>query len=279
MRRGLMHCLTRVSLGALLATALMCVAFVSIASAQASPSDPPEGFPFVPQEDFDASPPVEADAPPPTSTTPPAAEEPAAPAVPVSPPATPAPKLIGSKVGWSRRTLSVTVSCGASGTVSVLRNGRRIGRRTFTCPANGAVQVRVRITAAAARHLRVGTRVRVKVRTGTQRDTKRMRVTRAHTSSDAAVGRKLARASSSHCTSWYITSKIGWVWQASSSWWEFSCAYQGFKGSHIALWWDFYYFNYQTNYQEYYGTWTKYTQDGAWVYWDPGSGREFGPYY
>ncbi len=209
MRRGLI-CLTRVSLGALLATALMCVAFVSVAPAQGSPSDPPVGFPFVPQEDFDASPPVEADAPPPTSTTPPAAEEPAAPPVPVSPPATPAPKLIGSKVGWSRRTLSVTVSCGASGTVTVLRNGRRIGRRSFTCPANWAVRVRVRIAAAAARRLRVGTPVRVKVRAGAQRDTKRMRVVRAaHTSSDAAVGRKLARASSSNCTSWFITSKVG----------------------------------------------------------------------
>jgi hypothetical protein len=281
MRRGVMNCLTRVSLGALVATALMCVAFVSVASAQGSPSEPPMGFPFVPQEDFDAPPPVDADAAPPTSTTPPPTEEPAPPAVPVSPPATTdAPKLRGSSVGWSRRTLSVSVSCGTSGTVTVLRNGRRIGRRSFTCPASGAVRVRVRITAAAARRLRVGTPLRVKVRTGTQRDTKRMRVARAaHTSSDAAVGRKLARASSSNCTSWFVTSKVAWVWQTSSSWWEFWCAYQGFKGSHIALWWDFYFFNYQTNSQEYYGTWTNYTQDGAWVYWDPASGREFGPYY
>lgn len=277
MRRALTNCFTRVSLGALIATALMCVASVSIASAQA-PSDPPMGFPFIPQEDFDAPPP--ADAPPPTSTTPPAPEEPAPPAVPVSPPATTdAPKLIGATVGWSRRTLSVTVTCAASGTVSVLRHGRRIGRRSFACPASGAVRVRVRITAAAARRLRVGTRVRVKVRTGAQRDTKRMRVARAvRTSSDAAVGRKLARASSSHCTSWFISSKVAWAWQTSTSWWEFWCAYQGFKGGHLADWWDFYYHSYRTNYQEYYGTWTRYHADGCWYYWHATNLSQYGPY-
>jgi hypothetical protein len=277
----MMDRLLRVSLGALIATALMCVASVSIASAQ---GPAPPMLPFIPDEDNapglsgDAAAPTSDEAPAPTSTTPAAPEEPAG---VISPPTTPAaPKLMGSRVGWSRRTLAVKVSCGASGTVSVLRNGRRIGRRNFACPASGAVRVRVRITAAAARRLRVGTPLRVKVRTGAQRDTKRMRVARAaHTSTDAAVGRKLARASSSNCTSWFISSKVGWVWQTSSSWWEFWCAYQGFKGSHIALWWDFYYFNYQTNSQEYYGTWTNYTQDGAWVYWDPASGREFGPYY
>ena len=268
MRRGLTNCLTRVSLWALVATALMCVASVSIASAQA-PSGPPAGFPFIPQEDFDAPPMGEM--PPPTSTTPPVPEEvPAPPApVPVLPPATPdAPKLMGSTVGWSRRTLSVTVSCGASGTVSVLRHGRRIGRSSFACPASGAARVRVRITAAAARRLRVGTPVRVKVRTGAQRDTKRMRVARAVP----------AQASSNHCTSWFISSTVAWAWQSSSSWWEFWCAYQGFQGGHLADWWEFYYFSYATNYQEYYGTWTRYHGDGCWYYWHAPNLSQYGPY-
>jgi hypothetical protein len=161
----------------------------------------------------------------------------------------------------------------------VLRHGRRIGRRNFACPASGAVRVRVRISAAAARRLRVGTPVRVKVRTGAQRDTKRMRVARAvRSSSEAAVGRKLARASSSHCSNWFITSKVAWVWQTSTSWWEFWCFSQGFRGGHLADAYDFYYFSYQTNYQEYYGTWTRFHADGCWYYWHSSNASQYGPY-
>jgi hypothetical protein len=283
--RPITNRLTRVSLGALVATALMCVASVSIASAQ---GPAPPMLPFIPDEDFnapalsgDAAAPTSGDAPAPTSTTPAAPEEPAPPAGFISPPSTTAaPKLMGSRVGWSRRTLSVKVSCGASGTVSVLRNGRGIGRRNFACPASGAVRVRVRITAAAARRLRVGTPVRVKVRTGAQRDTKRMRVVRAvRRPSDAAVSGKLAHASSNRqCSAWYVTNIFAMRWPTSGSWYESYCADNGFYGTHIALWWDYYYWT-VGGYWSYYGTWTNYTQDGAWVFWDPASGSHYGPYY
>ncbi len=273
----------RVSLGALIATALMCVACVSIASAQAPPRPM---LPFIPEEDFTPAVPADvppSDAPPPTSTTPPAAEEPApAPGFGSPPSATAAPKLIGSRVGWSRRTLSVNVSCGASGTVSVLGNGRRIGRRNFVCPASGAVQVRVRITAAAARRLRLGTPVRVKVRIGAQRDTTRMRLVRAvRRPSAAAASGKLAHASSNRqcLDGWYVTNKVADYWQGSTSWYETYCYEEGCcYAGHIAYWWEYYYWT-TAGYWSYYGTWRNYVQDGAWVYWDPTNGMDWGPYY
>jgi hypothetical protein len=284
MRRGLTNCFMRVSLGALIATALIFIASVSIASAQ-GPARPM--LPFIPQENVEApAPPADAppgdapamDVPPPTSPMPSAAEQAAPPEVPMPPPST-SPKLSGSTVGWSRRTLSVTVSCGASGTVSVLRNGRRIGRTNFTCPPSGAVRVRVRITAAAARRLRIGTPLRVKVRAGGQRDTKRMRVVRAvRQPSDAAVGGKLAHVSANReCSGWYVTNVVAEVWHSSTSWYESFCSENGLYGTHIAFWWDYYYYT-VAGYWSYYGTWTKYTQDGSWVYWDPGLGKHFGPY-
>jgi len=281
--RPITNRLTRVSLGALVATALMCVACVSIASAQ---GPAPPMLPFIPDEDNapglsgEAAAPTSGEAPAPTSTTPVAPEDPAGVISPPSP--TAAPKLMGSRVGWSRRTLSVKVSCGASGTVSVLRNGRRIGRRNFACPASGAVRVRVRITAAAARRLRVGTPVRVKVRTGAQRDSKRMRVVRAvRRPSAVAVSGKLAHASENRqcLDGWYVTNIVASHWPTSVSWYESYCYEEGCcYAGHIAYWWDYYYWT-TAGYWSYYGTWRNYVQDGAWVYWDPTNGMDWGPYY
>ena len=269
MRRGLTDRLTGVSLAALIATALMCVASVSVASAQSAEGPPLPELPFIPADEDAPVPPEDVAPPtsePPATSSPPAHSEPLSP-----PPATAAaPKLMGSKIRWLRRTLSVAVSCGASGKVTVLRNGRRIGRSDFECPASGVVRVRVRISDAAARRLRAGMSVRVKVRTGADRDSKRMRVARAE-------GRQGARASSNHCTPWYVASAVALQWQTSTSWWEFFCYGQGFNPSgHLSEWWDFYFWN--GNNQEYYGTWTHFFGDGCWYYWDYTSYRQYGPY-
>jgi hypothetical protein len=120
--------------------------------------------------------------------------------------------------------------------------------------------------------------VRVKVRTGDRRDTKRMRIARAaRSSSEAAAGRTLARASAFSCSDWYLTSKTAFAWQTSSSWWEFYCFDQGFKGTHLADWWDLYFYN-AYGYQQYYGTWTRYHADGCFYYWDATAGSNWGPY-
>jgi hypothetical protein len=150
----------------------------------------------------------------------------------------------------------------------------------------------VRIGATAARRLRVGAIVRATVRAGGLRHSKRMRVVRAvrasgsHTSalqgSNAAVGSKLAESSASaDCTNWYETNRVGLAaaWATSTWWWELHCVYNGFYGSHLALWYDFYFFNWNTRMHEYYGTWTRYDQDGRWVFWYAPWGIHYGPYY
>jgi hypothetical protein len=116
--------------------------------------------------------------------------------------------------------------------------------------------------------------VRVKVRTGAQQHSKRMRVVRA-----GAVGSALAHASEGEtCSSWYVASSVALAWQTSTSWWEFYCYGQGFNPSgNISEWWHFYYWT-SGNYQEYYGTWTHFFADGCWYYWDYTSYRQYGPY-
>jgi hypothetical protein len=266
MRRGLTDCLKRASLGALFATALMCVVSVSFASAQASEDGPaPPELPFI-SDEFGA-PVAPPDVAPPASTTPSEAVSPAQPEALLPPAYADAPSLMGSRVGLLRRTLVVRMLCGAPGTVTVLRKGRRIGRRNFTCPANGVARVRVRITRTAARRLRHGTPVRVNVRTGAQRDSKRLRVVRTAP----------ARAAANPCTDWYVSTRVATFWQAATSWWEFLCAYQGFRGGHLADWWDFYFLR-SDGYQEYYGSWTRFHADGCWYYWHATNLSQYGPY-
>jgi hypothetical protein len=161
----------------------------------------------------------------------------------------------------------------------MLRNGRRIGRRNVACPASGVARVRVRITAATARRLRAGIPVRVKVRTGAQQHSKRMRVVRAvRRPSDGAVGSALAHASEGEsCSAWYVTSNVAFYWQTSTSWWEFYCYGQGFAaGGHLGEWWHLYFWTGSN--QEYYGTWTHYYADGCWYYWHATNLSAYGPW-
>ncbi len=72
---------------------------------------------------------------------------------------------------------------------------------------------------------------------------------------------------------WYPATKVGLVWQTRGQWWERYFFDQGFKGSHLADWLDFYYYN--GSYAVYYGTWTRYHQDGCWIWWDVASGAEY----
>jgi hypothetical protein len=208
---------------------------------------------------------------------------PSVPAPPKSTPPVPAspPRVMGSRVRRSGRTLYVNVSCGRSGTVTVSRKSRRIGRRTFVCPASGSLVVRVRPTiGAAATRLRAGAIVRVTVRAGDQRHTKRMRVVRAGRASNAAAAQTLARSSSSEdCSYSYWTSKVAFSWQASSEWAEFYCAELGvFVGDHIVHRWPLYFWNASNETWEYYGEWRQWTQDGSLRYWSAADGAWFGPY-
>lgn len=284
-RHGLTNRIARASLAAVVGTALMCVLSASNASAQGPPppSLPPIGGdgPAPTPPSSDGAPPTTAPAPEaPARVAPPATPPPARPVVPASPrrPVSPL-RVMGSRVPRSGRTLYVNVSCGRLGTVTVSRNNRRIGHRKFGCPASGSLAVRVRLTSAAATRLRAGAIVRVTVRAGDQRQTKRMRVVRAARGSENAAGRKLARSSANRAChpSWYWTSKIALTWQASSQWAETYCGTQGgFYGTHLADWWDYYY--YTARGWEYYGTWTRYHQDGCFVYWDATGGSHYGPY-
>ena len=115
----------------------------------------------------------------------PAAETPVVPPTVVQPVVT---KVTGTTVRWLRtyRTLSVRVSCGLPGTVAVFRHGLRIGRNTFICPASRATTVRVRITRAANRSLRVGAIVRARVVSGAHRHSKFLRVVRPVRSTNVA---------------------------------------------------------------------------------------------
>jgi hypothetical protein len=258
---------TRMFLGAVAATGLMCVLAVGNASAQT-------------QEDFPPLPPIPAgDAPLPPI---PAADTPLPPSVPptvVQPFVT---KVMGRTVRWTRpRTLSVRVSCGLSGTVAVFRHGSRIGRNTFICPATRATTVRVRINPAANRRLRVGAIVRARVISGAQRHSKFMRVVRTVRSTRVVVSAEQFRATSAYasCTPWYVATLVGGnpTWATSSAWYETVCKDSGFYGTHLADWWDYYYWT-TAGYWAYYGAWIRNHADGCFRYWDPGSGQHFGPY-
>jgi hypothetical protein len=272
--------------------ALMCVLSVSNASAQGSaPSPPPlpTTGPVGPGPTPPASngaTPTEAPVPPDedededededgdeggdeggaTSTRPAPLQRTSTPRVPVSPS-----RVMGPRVRRSGRALYVNVSCGRSGTVTVSRKSRRIGRRTFVCPANRSLVVRVRLTPAAAARLRAGTIVRVTVRAGDQRHTKSMRV---------RVVRALARSSSSgSCTPWYWASKVGHFWQASSQWAEFYCSGSGQNGGHLMDWWRYYVWNGNTRTWDIYGGWNRYHQDGCSYFWSVAAGgASYGPY-
>ena len=266
--------------------ALMCVLSASNASAQGSAPSPPPlpttelAGPAPTAPPSNGARPTEAPVPPDedeggdegghaggaTSTRP----------VPVRPTSTPPgrispPRVIGSRVRRSGRTLYVNVSCGRSGTVTVSRKSRRIGRSTFVCPASRSLVVRVRLATAAATRLRAGAIVRVTVRAGDQRQTNRMRV---------RVVRALARSSSSgSCSPWYWTSKVGHFWQASSQWAEFYCSGSGQNGGHLMDWWRYYVWNGNTRTWDIYGGWNRYHQDGCSYFWSVAAGgANYGPY-
>ena len=252
--------------------ALMCGLSVSNASAQGSgpplPPLPPiaagESAPTAPasSDSSDALPTAAPDPVPEKSTTSP---------VPVS-----LSRVMGSRVRRSGRTLHVDVSCGRSGAVTVSRKSRQIGRRTFVCPATGSAVVRVRLTNAGATRLRAGATVRVTVRAGDQRHTRRMRVRvgRATRASDNAASRTLARASSTtECSSSYWSDKVGFRWQTSSQWAEYYCSELGaLVGYHIVHRWPLYFYNFSNETWEYYGEWRQWTQDGTLRYWSATAG-------
>lgn len=83
--------------------------------------------------------------------------------------------------------------------------------------------------------------------------------------------------SAADCTSWYVATHVALYFPTSSSWWEFYCGYNGFKGGHLADWWDFYFWT-GTN-QQFYATWTRYHQDGCWYLWSAIDLYTYGPYF
>jgi len=256
--------------------ALTCVLSVSSASAQGSGPPLPPLPPDLPGSEPIAPPSSEA---PPTTAP--------APVPPESTPSVPAPskstasvritplRVVGSRVRRSGRTLHVNVTCGRSGTVTVSRKGRLVGRRAFVCPASGSLAVRVRATIGAG--LRAGALVRDTVRAGDHRHAKSMRVVRAGRASGA--GQTLARASSGEdCSAWYWTSKLGFYWQTSSEWAEFYCKESGIVGYHIVHRWPLYFWNANNETWEFYGEWRQWTQDGSLRYWSVADGAWSGPY-
>ena len=265
---------TRMLLGAVAATGLMCVLAVGNASAQTQefPTLPP-----IPAGDMPVPPVQAAETPlsPGDIPVPPVqvVETPLSPVVPetvVQPVVT---KVMGTTVRWLRthRKLSVRISCGRSGTVAVFRHGVRIGRRTFICPASGATTVRVRITRAANRHLRVGAIVRARVISGTTNGrSELMRVVRRVRSTTSAYA---------SCSDWYVTNLVGGTptWATASSWYESVCNDSGFYGTHLANWWDYYYYTTAGTWQ-YYGAWILNHADGCHRWWDVASGQHYGPY-
>jgi hypothetical protein len=181
--------------------------------------------------------------------------------------------VMGTTVRWlrARRELSVRMSCAGSGKVAVFRRGLRIGRRTFICPASGFTTVRVRITRAANRQLRVGADVRVKIISGTtNRPSKSLRVVRG------VRGTASAYAS---CSGWYLTNLVGGTptWATGSWWYEDVCNESGFLGGHIASWWDYYFYTPAGTWQ-YYGSWILNHADGCHRWWNVASGSHYGPY-
>jgi hypothetical protein len=252
----------RLFLGAVAAAGLMCVFAVGNASAF----------------DFPVLPPIPLDEGPVAPV--PAAETPLPPVVPATVIQPVVTKVMGTTVRWLRtyRTLSVRVSCGSPGTVAIFRHGLRIGRKTYICPASSATTVRVRITRAANSRLRVGAIVRARVISGTHRHSKFLRVVRPVRSTNVAQTADQPRTLSEYSCAddWVITSKIGLTWPTSSSWYETMCSGSGFYGTHLANWWDFYFWN---GYNwEYYGAWILNHADGCWRWWNVANLQHYGPY-
>lgn len=271
-RRG--NRFARILHGAVAVTGLICVLGVGQASAQSQefPTLPP-----IPASDMPAPPVQVAETPlsPDVMPVPPVqvGETPLSPVAPepvVQPVAT---KVMGTTVRWLRthRELSVRMSCGSSGRVAIFRQSLRIGRQTFICPASRATTVRVRITRTANRQLRVGANVRVRVISGTaNRTSKLLRVVRR------VRGTTSVYAS---CSGWYATNLVGGTptWATNSSWYESVCNDSGFYGTHLANWWDYYYYTTARTWQ-YYGAWILNHADGCHRWWDVASLTHYGPY-
>ena len=74
-----------------------------------------------------------------------------------------------------------------------------------------------------------------------------------------------------------MTNYVAMAWPTSTSWYESFCSEEGFLGTHIAFWWEYYYYT-VAGYWSYYGRWTQYTADGCWYYWDATTLSQWGPY-
>jgi hypothetical protein len=243
---GLPNRSTRMFLGALAATGLMFILFAGTASAQVGAPE----FPFPPPSDNPFEPPPDA-----TENI--------------------ASKALGTTTKWTKsaRTLAVRVSCARDGRLAIFRKGVRIGRTAFACSTTTTPNkvVRVTITRAANKKLSVGAIVRARVASSGVH-TKKLRVVRQWSALSAR-----SSASSRYCSDYYWSTYIGGNWPTNGGWWEAWCYDQGLYGSHIAEWWDYYYWAAgNPNYWRYYGTWIRNAADGCWRFWHPDSGAHYG---